>query len=64
MNDIMLADDQTLSQEILNIEDSEFEIVEREEVIYDAKFEGEAISYMRDVWNRFKRDKVTVAATI
>ena len=32
--------------------------------ILDAKFKGEAISYSRDVWRRFRRDKVTVVAAI
>ena len=64
MNKVLLVDDKTISEEILNIDPSEFQIVEKEEVIYDAKIEGEAISYIRDVWKRFKSSKVTVVATL
>ena len=54
-----------LSSEDLNIDPSELELMPRsEEMIYDVEFKTEAISYSRDVWRRFRRDKVTVTATL
>jgi len=63
MDNMILEKDPILSEDILNIDESEFKLRKKDDIIYDAKFEGEAISYGRDVWNRFKADKVTVVAT-
>lgn len=60
----IIADENILSEEILNIDKSEFELVQRTEEIRDMDFEGESISYLRDVLKRFVRSKVTVTATV
>ncbi|MBE6888116.1 MAG: ABC transporter permease [Ruminococcaceae bacterium] len=47
----------------MNKSAEKFERFQREEKIHDVEFKTEAVSYIKDVWRRFKRDKVTVTAT-
>lgn len=63
-NKIILANGEELNKELLNIDDSEFETVERKETICDAEFKGVSVSYIRDVWKRFKSNKTTVIASL
>ena len=59
---IYLADDSVFDRQ-LNKED--LQLAPRPEgKILDAKFEGEVVSFSQDVWRRFRRDKVTVVASI
>ena len=47
------------------IDPSELALASRPEgVILDAEFKTEAVSFSKDVWRRFRRDKVTVTASI
>lgn len=61
---VLLEYDVPLSDDLLNLPESEFKLVKRDEQIYDAVFEGEAVSYGKDVWRRFRRDKITVVAAV
>ena len=53
-----------LSDDILNIDKSEFQLVQRTEEIRDMEFKNESVSYMKDVWKRFSSNKVTMISTI
>lgn len=64
MNKTLQTEETILNEEILNIDKSEFEIVQRTEKIRDMEFESEAISYIKDVWKRFVNSKVTILATL
>ena len=59
---VYLADGEPLSEELLNMGPSEFQLVEREEEIKDVEFKTEAVSYGKDVFRRFLRSKTTVVA--
>ena len=61
---LLMADGLPASDEIMNKSAEKFERFQREEKIHDVEFKTEAVSYMKDVWRRFKRDKVTVTATL
>lgn len=61
---LFMADGQVASEEILNKPAEQFERFQREEKIHDVEFKTEAVSYIKDVWRSFKRDKVTVVAAI
>lgn len=61
---LLMADGQPAGDEIMNKSAEKFERFQREEKIHDVEFKTEAVSYMKDVWRRFKRDKVTVTATL
>ena len=54
---------ETLDEETLNIDPSELEFVVREEKLFDAEFKTEPISYGRDVWLRFRRNRLTMVAS-
>lgn len=45
---VYLADGEPLSEELLNMGPSEFQLVEREEEIKDVEFKTEAVSYGKD----------------
>lgn len=60
---ILMEDGSNLNEELLNIPLDDFELIERKEKIHDAVFKTEAVSYMKDVWRQFVRNKVTVVAT-
>lgn len=40
-----------------------FKIVERDNKIFDAKFETKSITYLQDAWIRFKKNKASVVAS-
>ena len=61
---LLMANGQPAGDEIINKPVEQFERFHREEKIHDVEFKTEAVSYMKDVWRRFKRDKVTVTASI
>lgn len=61
---LLMADGQPAGDEIMNKSAEKFERFQREEKIHDVEFKTEAVSYIKDVWRRFKRDKVTVTATV
>ena len=61
---LLMANGQPASDEIMNKSAEKFERFQREEKIHDVEFKTEAVSYIKDVWRRFKRDKVTVTATL
>ncbi len=61
---LLMADGQPAGDEIMNKPAEKFERLQREEKIHDVEFKTEAVSYIKDVWRRFKRDKVTVTATL
>jgi oligopeptide transport system permease protein len=61
---VLLENNVPLDDEMLNLPEADFEIVVREEKILDVEFKGESVSYGRDVWRRFLRTPVTVAAAI
>ena len=52
-----------LSDEILNMPKEDFELIERTEKIVDVDFKNKSVSYMKDVWRRFLKSKVTVIST-
>ena len=60
---LLMANGQPAGDEIMNKPAEKFERFQREEKIHDVEFKTEAVSYIKDVWRRFKRDKVTVTAT-
>ena len=49
-------------QNDININPSDLELVERDEAIVDVEFSTESVSYLKDVWRRFRRDRVTMVA--
>ena len=49
--------------EVKNIESSKFEFVQRDERIFDTKFETKPISYLKDALLRFQKNKGSVVAT-
>lgn len=59
---VCMANGQPLSDELLNMPKDQFELIQRKEKISDVEFKTESISYMKDVWRRFIRNKVTVVA--
>lgn len=61
---LLLANGQPVSDEILNIPAEKLELFERTEKITDVEFKTESVSYIKDVWRRFIRSKVTVVAAI
>lgn len=61
-HNITLANGQPLGDDILKKDAAEFALVHRDQEIRDVEFKTEAVSYAKDVWRRFKRDKVTVLA--
>lgn len=61
---ILLENNVPLDDELLNLPKSDFELVRREEKIVDKEFEGESVSYAKDVWRRFLRMPVTVFSAI
>ena len=60
----LLENNVPLSQEMLNMPASDFELIAKDEKIMDAEFKGESVSYGKDVWRRFLRQPITVASTI
>lgn len=60
--DIKMENGQPLNDALLNISKDKFELVHREEKITDVVFKTEAISYIKDVWLHFKKNKITVIA--
>lgn len=50
-------------EELKNIPAEKFKLVQRNDRIFDAKFETKPIGYFHDAWLRFRRNKASVAAT-
>lgn len=50
-------------QNMPNIPKEKFNLVKRDEKIFDAKFETKPITYLQDAWIRFKKNKASVTAT-
>ncbi len=48
---------------IKHIPQEKFKLVQRDDQIFDAKFETKPIGYFKDAWLRFKRNSASVAAT-
>lgn len=48
---------------IPNIPKEKFSLVQRDEKIFDAKFETKPITYLQDAWMRFKKNKASVTAS-
>lgn len=46
-----------------NIPKDRFQFVQRDKKIYDQKMEGKSISYMQDVWMRFKKNRTNLVAS-
>lgn len=61
---LLMANGQPAGDDIMTKPAEQFERVQREEKIRDVEFKSEAISYMKDVWRRFIRDKVTLVASV
>ncbi len=59
---IYLENDERLSEDLLNLPKSDFELVPRTEEIRDMEFKTEAISYAKDVFKRFVHKKVSLVA--
>lgn len=53
-----------MNNEIKNIDKSKLKFIEREKRIIDVPLETKEISYYRDAWNRFKRNKASFVAFI
>jgi len=47
-----------------DIPKNQFEFVQKGQKLYDQKIQGKSISYMQDVWMRFKKNKANVTASI
>ncbi|MCR5067792.1 MAG: ABC transporter permease [Erysipelotrichaceae bacterium] len=47
-----------------HIDSEKFRFVNRDERIYDKKFENKPVGYFKDAWNRFKKSKASVVAAI
>lgn len=47
-----------------NIPKERFEFVQRDQKLYDQKIEGKPISYMKDVWIRFRKNKTNLTASV
>lgn len=60
----LLENNARLDDEKLNLPESEFELIVRDDKIYDVELKTESVSYGKDVWRRFLRDPVTVVAAI
>ena len=60
----ILAGNKRLDDDKLNLPQSELELVERQDKIFDSELKTESVSYGKDVWRRFLRDPVTVVAAI
>ena len=48
----------------IDLKPEDFEFVQRDERIFDKKFETEPTGYFRDAFSRFLRNKTNVVATI
>ncbi len=59
---LMLEKNQQVGEDILNLPDEEFVLVERKEEIRDIDFKSEATSYFKDVLGRFVKRKISVVA--
>nr|WP_307989697.1 ABC transporter permease [uncultured Niameybacter sp.] len=46
-----------------NIPKERFEFIQKDKKIYDQKIEGKPISYLQDVWMRFKKNKTNLTAS-
>ncbi len=55
-----LENGQALPEELLNKPKEKFDLIERKEKISDADFKSESVPYLKDVWRRFLRSKMTV----
>lgn len=64
MNKVLFENEEVIDESILNIADDKFEPYLREEEIRDSKFKSESTSYLKDVWIRFKSNKVTIVAAL
>lgn len=64
MTDVYLENGELLSEELYNLPKENFEIVKREQTISDVEFKTESISYIKDVFKRFVRSKVSVVAAL
>lgn len=51
-------------QNIKDLPENSFEFVQLDDRIHDAKFETKPVGYLKDAWNRFKKNKASVVATI
>ena len=50
--------------ENFNLNQEDFTFVQLDEKIHDTKFKTKPIGYLRDAWNRFKKNKASVVAAI
>lgn len=62
--DILLENGQMLPDAVLDLPDEKFAPLAREEKIHDVDFKSESISYMRDVFKRFCKNRASVIAAI
>lgn len=51
-------------QNLEELPQGSFEFVQLDERIHDAKFETKPVGYLKDAWNRFKKNKASVVAAI
>ncbi len=51
-------------QEYKDLTPSDFEFVQLDDTIYDTRFETKPVGYLKDAWNRFKKNKASVVAAI
>jgi oligopeptide transport system permease protein len=57
-------DNRALYSEITEIPDDMFTFIQKEDKIFDKKFDTKPIGYFKDAWLRFKRNKASLAAAI
>src|SRR5690554_5271078 len=51
-------------KETNNISKDKFVLVQSDKIIYDEQFQTKSIGYYQDAWNRFKKNKASITATI
>ncbi len=52
------------NEQIANIPEEKFTLVQRDESIFDTKFETKPIGYFKDAWLRFRKNKPSVVAFV
>ncbi|MBO4534633.1 MAG: ABC transporter permease [Clostridia bacterium] len=51
-------------KELKSIDKSKFAFVNNDRVLTDVKLDTKPVGYLKDAWNRFKKNKASVAATV
>ncbi len=51
-------------QNIKDLPENSFEFVQLDDRIHDTKFETKPVGYLKDAWNRFKKNRASVVAAI